>query len=402
MFNGNEFMKDVLVQVPNPGDHYSPRTGSAIISIIYELARLHAASGGIPQVVVTKGTTHGYPPYTVGALVEVVGATALPGRRGKVLDMLAGAVTHRRPLMSVAYRGAVGYARAHPESLIVVHNEPGAITSMRAAAPKARLCFWANNDLFRTYGGREARAVVRACDWVVCCSNYIAEGIRGKIGPASGLEEKIHVVLNGVDIEKFRPSERRLGGGPPVVLFIGRVVEQKGADLLLRAALLLRERGLDFKLRIVGSSGFVDSGRLTPYEESLRGLAGGLRGTVEFVPFAPREQIPTLLQGADVFCVPSNWDDPCPLTVLEGLACGLPMVVSRRGGIPEECGDAALYFDPPDVNTLAHHLGTLIVGPEERARLGAAARRRAEASSWGIRYQQFLAIVRGKTMAGNR
>jgi glycosyltransferase involved in cell wall biosynthesis len=386
------FMRDVFVHVPNPGDHYSPRTGSAIISIIYELARAHAAVGGATKVLVSRGSTTGYPPYSTGELVEVEGAMALPDARRKALDVLAGGLVHHRPFMSRAYRGAIDYVCAHPESITIVHNEPGVITSMRTAAPEAKLCFWVNNDLFRTYGARETRAVVRACDWVVCCSSYIASGILRKIGPASGLEEKVHVVLNGVDAEKFRPVQAR-PDGPPVILFVGRVVEQKGPDLLVRAARILRTKGLDFRLRVVGSAGFAKSGSLTPYEESLRALAEGLKDVVEFIPFVPREQVPVLLQEAAVFCVPSNWDDPCPLAVLEGLACGLPMVVSSRGGIPEECGDAALYFDPPDVDMLAHHIEALITDSNKRANLGSAARRRAELSTWGERYRQFLTVV---------
>lgn len=385
-------MPETIIQIPNPGDHYSPATGSATISIIYEISRAHVAAGGDAKVVVSKGTAIGYPPYPVGELVEVGMAMALPGKRQKVLDVLAGTALHRRPFMSAAYSGAIEYVAKNPDGVVIVHNEPGMLTALRRAAPSARICFWAHNDLFRTYGGPETRAVVRACDRVVCVSDYIAGGIRRKIGTDGGLYKKIHVVLNGVDVERFKPAGRE-PVGPPLILFVGRVVEQKGPDLLLKAALMLKRRGLDFRVRIVGSGGFSAAGGLTPYEEALRGIARELGDRLEFRPFVPREQVPSQLQEAAIFCVPSSWDAPCPLTVLEGLACGLPMVVARRGGIPEECGDAALYFAPPDVEALAEQLERLIRNPEERRRLGAAARARAEQSAWAVRYEQLMAAL---------
>jgi glycosyltransferase involved in cell wall biosynthesis len=268
------------------------------------------------------------------------------------------------------------------------------LTALRRVAPAAKICFWANNDLFRTYTGAETRAVVGACDCVVCCSDYIAGGIRRKIGTDGGLNKKIRVVLNGVDVGRFSPAQGiPPSGGAPLILFIGRVVKQKGPDLLLRAALALKRRGLDFRVRIVGSGGFSAGFPLTQYEQSLRGIARDLGDRLEFRPFVPREQVPQQLRQASIFCVPSNWDDPCPLAVFEGLACGLPMVVSRRGGIPEQCGDAALYFDPPDSGALAGQLESLIRNPEERRRLGAEARLRAEQSTWAVRYEQLMAAL---------
>src|SRR5205823_3405423 len=89
---------------------------------------------------------------------------------------------------------------------------------------------------------------------------------------------------------------------------------------------------------------------------------------------------------ADIFCVPSNWDDPCPLTVAEGLAAGLPMVVSSRGGIPEVAGNAALYFAPPNIVELAARLATFLDDPSQRREYATRARRRAGEITWDQQY----------------
>jgi len=81
------------------------------------------------------------------------------------------------------------------------------------------------------------------------------------------------------------------------------------------------------------------------------------------------------------------------LTVAEGLASGLPMVVSRRGGIPEVAGDAALYFQPPDHRELALAIGRLLDSPQERKSLGVRARRRAELVTWEHQYTELCKSV---------
>ena len=70
----------------------------------------------------------------------------------------------------------------------------------------------------------------------------------------------------------------------------------------------------------------------------------------------------------------------------EGLASGLPIIASRRGGISEALGDVGLYFEPPDVGILANHLERLLRDSEERFRLGKLSRQRAEESTWEKRY----------------
>ncbi len=100
--------------------------------------------------------------------------------------------------------------------------------------------------------------------------------------------------------------------------------------------------------------------RVTPYEQELRKLAAGLGDSVEFQPFVDRSRVAAMFDAATIFCVPTNWDDPCPLTV----------VVSRRGGIPEIGGDAVLYFQPPEIDTLADHLAALLDDEKARNALG--------------------------------
>lgn len=172
----------------------------------------------------------------------------------------------------------------------------------------------------------------------------------------------------------------------PLILFVGRVTPQKAPDLIIRAALKLAGKR-KFRVRIVGNAGFSASDPLTPYEEEIRRLAEPLGQRIQFQTFVDRQRISNEFAAASIFVVPSNWDDPCPLTVGEGLGCGLPCVLSRRGGIAEMAADAAIYFSPPNVDELAERLEFFLEHPEARAEWGQRARQRAVATSWQKQYR---------------
>lgn len=377
---------DLHVHVPTPGDHYSPSTGSALMTIIYELARKHAGHGGHTRVIVGRGTRHDYP---IGECVEV-GFRPLPGRREKAVDAALGRLGASRHIAARLYRPAVSAIESSFRGPVFLHNNPAPLPLFAAQRPNAQVCLYVNNVLFRTYGRREIRRTVAAADRIVCVSNFIADDLSSRIGYAS---PKIRIVHNGVDTERFQPRDGGLPPDVPVVLYVGRVVPEKGVDLLLRAAARVAGRGRRFIVRIVGSSGFSPSDPLSAYEQELRRIAEPLGEAAEFRPFVDRRRVLDEYHAASIFCVPSNWDDPCPLTLGEGLACGLPTVASRRGGIPDVAGDAALLCDPTDVDGFADRLAHLIDDEHARRDLGLRARERAEQFSWDRQYLELRAAL---------
>jgi glycosyltransferase involved in cell wall biosynthesis len=376
------------VHIPTPGDHYSPATGSALMTIIYELAREHERHGGRTRIVVGRGTRHDYP---VGVPVEVDFPPLLSQRR-KGADAVLGRLGLPRRFGPALYKPALRAVERDFDGALFVHNNPAPIPMLRRHSPGARLCLYLNNVVFRAYAPLEIRRILDAVDVAVCVSDFIANDLASRSG---GSRDKLAVVHNGVDIARFASVAGDSPAGEPVVLFLGRVVPEKGPDLLLRAACELAGRTRPFRIRIVGSSGFSASDPLSDYERELRRIAEPLGGRVEFRPFTDRAGILAEYAQASIFCVPSNWDDPCPLTLLEGLACGLPTVASTRGGIPEAAGDAALYFHPPDVDELAERLGQLLDNEQARGAWGARARARAEALSWSNQYLALRAALGG-------
>jgi glycosyltransferase involved in cell wall biosynthesis len=179
-----------------------------------------------------------------------------------------------------------------------------------------------------------------------------------------------------------------------VVLFLGRMIEEKGPHVLLQAATQIKDQLGPFKIRFVGSAGFAEKSKLTPYEQRLRHLAHELGDRVEFVPARDRNGVREELSRASIFCMPSTWDEPAGLAVLEGMASGLPTIASRRGGIPEEVGDGALLFEPDSPCELAQHLKSLLQHDDKRQVWGQRARRRAEELAWENQYERLCETLR--------
>lgn len=356
------------------------------MTIIYELARKHADRGGHTQVIVGRGTRHDYP---VGECVEV-GFPPLPARSKKGIEAGLARLGLPRPYSSALYRPALAAVDPGFDGPIFLHNSPAAVPLFRRHRSRAQVCLYVHNELFRTYGRREVRKTVSATYRIICDSQFIADQLIARLGRPS---PNVRVLNNGVDIERFRPSADSGLGSDPVVLFVGRVIREKGVDLLLRAAARIAGGKRRFRVRVVGSSGFSATDPLSPYELELRRIARPLGGLVEFVPFVDREQIVCEYHAASIFCIPSNWDEPCSLTLPEALACGLASIASRRGGIPEVGGDAVLYFRPPDVDGLAEHLCYLIDDTSARADWGRRARRQAEGISWERQYGRLSAAL---------
>jgi glycosyltransferase involved in cell wall biosynthesis len=178
------------------------------------------------------------------------------------------------------------------------------------------------------------------------------------------------VVRNGVDVERFHPGDadalRRASGVPGeafAVAFVGGTANGKGAGVLLDAWCALGLAPDEGRLLVLGRPDDELRARLAAVPDRSA-------GTVRV--FGQQADVAPWLQLSDVVAVPSNGHDPCPLAVLEGLACGRPVVGSRIGGIPELLTGplAALLVDPGDVVGLTRQLQVLHGDPHERRRLG--------------------------------
>lgn len=393
-FSRPEMEPTQWVHIPTPGDHYSPATGSAVITVIAGLAKAQFQHGaGIPKVLVTRGATHGYPPYPFGEVIESPARSQYPSALQRMTDVLFGRMAGFRPFTNRLYKKLAEPLPRNFSGVLIIHNQPGAVVPLRGMYPECTLVLHLHNASFANYSDSEVAKIAAAMDKMICCSSFLAELSLQRIPRPHA--HKVHAVLNGVDTEQFRPVLKRHENDafPLTILFMGRMLPEKGPDLLIKAALLLhkkrRQGGLPaFRIRMIGSHNFNASAPLSRYERSLRNLAYPLGKIIEFRPFYKRDKVPKIYQDADVFVAPSNWDEPFGLTIAEAMASGLPCIVSKRGGIPEVAHEAALYFSPPNVENLADRLEQLLTYPALRTELAQKSRCRSLELDWTSRFGQ--------------
>lgn len=191
------------------------------------------------------------------------------------------------------------------------------VTGVRVADP-SRCRLWTE----RAFSGR--------VDRIVCVSESVAEHCR-RAGYPGG---RLHAIPNGIEIEAYRSTrplpldELRVGANRGVILFVGRLDEQKGVDWLLAASPRLLERLPGHDLVLVGDG--PERARLERQAE-----AAGIAERVHFV--GRRDDVPRILRAAKVLVLPSRWEG-MPNVILEAMATGIPVVATRVEGVVELLG----------------------------------------------------------------
>ncbi len=207
--------------------------------------------------------------------------------------------------------------------------------------------------------------------WVLRHVDYALVGTQSAadVWRAKGYRGPLAVVPQfGVDPQIFAPPKVPRVPDVPTVGFVGRLVEEKGGADLLRALAQVRQ---PWQLAIVGEG---------PHKLALQALAAQL-GVAERVRFTalPSTQMPDFYRQIDVLAVPSrtrpNWKEQFGRVIVEAMACGVAVIGSDSGAIPDVIGEAGLIFPEGNVPALAERLQTLLARPALRRELGARGRR---------------------------
>ena len=206
---------------------------------------------------------------------------------------------------------------------------------------------------------------------------------------------KISVIYPGYDEEAFQPLrdreaieavKTRYGIAGDYILFVGTIQPRKNLVRLMEAFSLLKRQAADLQLVIAGKKGWL-------YEAIFRRVRElGLEGRVVFTGYVAEEDLPALFSGARLFVFPSLYEG-FGLPVLEAMACGTPVVCSNASSLPEVAGDAALLFDPLDVEGMAAAMERILSDKRLRAELIERGLKRARGFSWEKCARQTLAVL---------
>jgi glycosyltransferase involved in cell wall biosynthesis len=296
--------------------------------------------------------------------------------------------------------------RTSPLDMVICHGHAPAALAARPLRRALRIPYAlvTHGDIFDRPAGtydrrltwlyqRVTPAAYRDADLIVALSPHMADcAIRG--GAKTG---NIVLIPNGIDPADIglpevsagatqAPSERA------ALLYVGRLSVEKGVDVLVRAAALLKHEGVAFHLRIAG-----DGPQAGPMRQLVAQLA--LDDEVSFLGSVDRKQLASLYQSSTAVCVPSR-SDPLPTVVMEAMCAGVAVVGSRTGGIPHlvDEGATGLLCAPEDAHALAMALKRLALDSGLARTMGTAARSRAAAAFSWSRSGELLAAAINETL----
>lgn len=172
------------------------------------------------------------------------------------------------------------------------------------------------------------------------------------------------------------------------IVFVGRLVSDKGGDVLLRALKILQTDGLTPDLTIVGDG---------PEEQNLRRLASdlGVDRQVIFVGQISGRALVEIMNRHRILAVPSRWAEPFGLVALEGIACGCAIVGSEEGGLKEAIGPCGLTFENGNEQALARALKEILTDPETETKLRALAAEHLQKFRASAASAAYLDVIEG-------
>lgn len=330
-----------------------------------------------------------------GHQVAILAGTGGPARNAEVaLHAFAFKARERYPNLGSRFRKLMerlSFARAALPALLeggwdaVVINKPydfPALARARRRGLRARTVFRSGGTDF--FPGD--RAFAWAVDRWAACSAYNARQVEARYG------RPVRVIHNGVDCARFHPAARdpalrALWGVPQdafVVASSGRLVGWKGLHVVVQALPMLP--GVHFV--IMGDG---------PERERLCALAHRLGVAAQLHPVGrvAHAELPAALNAADLFVQPSIGEEAFGISVVEAMACGLPVLASDNGGLPEiVTPEVGLLLPPGDVPAWRDAIAGMSLDPQRRAALGQAGRARAlDRFTWEGNAEKLLELI---------
>lgn len=277
---------------------------------------------------------------------------------------------------------------------IVLDNCPGYVCKLSQRGHK-NLVLRLGNDLLNSTS-KCHDLIFNSASRIMTCSNYIGERVA-----TIRHDSKIRTLYNGINVKAFNPKKEQqisrqevgLSEKDFVIVYSGRVNKDKGVTELIDAMLMLRDKP-NIKLMIIGSTFFANAANEDEFVRSLKEKARTIEDRIIFTGFVSYSQMPNYLQLADIAALPSMWEEPFGLTIVEAMAAGLPLITTKSGGIPEICeGVATIVERDGIVNNLVSAIIDLYEHPEKREQMTEASFERAKLFDKETFTKNFFAIL---------
>lgn len=271
-----------------------------------------------------------------------------------------------------------------------IYKIPYIISALGADVPGFNIGDW-RLDIYHTLTRFLSKAIWNNSSHIIANGNSLKETCK-RFSP----EQEIEIISNGVDTELFYPDKNKhLGTNEVQLLFISRLMPQKGIDILIKACNVLNTKGItNYKLTIVG-------------EGHLKGLMFSLidkfnlKEKINFLGWKDLEELPEIYRRADIFILPSVMEGMSSV-VLQAMASGLPIVASRVKGFEEvvEENINGLFAEYNNPNQFAEAIEKLIKSPELREKMSKQSIEKSKQFSWKNIAKKYLEFYE-KAVFGN-
>lgn len=325
----------------------------------------------------------GFSPDCVGAIGLLVRRLAQPE------DLIVGRALNSLPFTGVhyleiskkwssvfmknkAYAYGVAYLiKKYKPRLVEIHNRPDIALYIAQKFPELPISLTLHNDPLSMRGLKTQKErqnilkriyIVAVSQWVM--DRFLSDDVVGNVTILSN-----HIDLT--EVPQYVPILKR----KKTILFVGRVVADKGADIFVTICQKLLQVDPTWKIEMIGADRFDINSPQTPFIQKLRQQI--VAGQIHMTGYLPYDQVLQKMSVASVVIIPSRWEEPFGMTALEAMACGTPLLVSSVGALPQVVGKGALLMDPQDPEKAYTTLSTLIQSLQLQQELSTEGRKQA-------------------------
>lgn len=255
--------------------------------------------------------------------------------------------------------------------VVIIENNPLYILKIKKYI-KTQIFLHLHNDYLNNKS-KLNKKVYSMYDKILTVSNYIGNRVK----TIENKNNKIKTLYNGIDINRFKQeisenekkqirNKYKINETDFVFLYTGRIIPQKGVKEMVQAFNNINKKNKNIKLLIVGSSSF-KNGKKSKYIKKIEKLIIKNNKNIIFTGYVDYNEINKIYKSCETQIVPSLWGEALAITVIEGMAAGIPQIVNNIGGIPEMMKkDTVLFCDEKNIiNSLEKNMLQLINNKEK-------------------------------------
>ncbi|MDI2091574.1 glycosyltransferase family 4 protein [Commensalibacter oyaizuii] len=312
-------------------------------------------------------------PPKEGFSQDCAGAIGLLVRRlAKPNDLIVGQSTASPPFKGLRYLeislgwrrflgknraylyGIIRYIKQYQPVMVEIHNRPEIALSIAKKFPDIVVSLTLHNDpvgMRRAKIAAERQLLLQKLHVVTVSEflkqRFLSDNVRGEVT----------VLSNSIDLRAV-PSYIPIDHREKTILFVGRMVADKGADLFIQICQRILLIDPSWKIEMIGADRFFKNSQETSFIKQLRHQIKN--DQVVMRGYLPHDEVLKRMATVKVIIIPSRWPEPFGMTALEAMACGTPLLVSSRGALPQIVGNAALIIDPEQIEDCVQQLLRLI------------------------------------------